>query len=281
MHYRWSFDNSAELLSSWLSEHSPETDVSLAEKKATWRARQKGIFVDGDGVTEETRAAVESRYHHALSSLETLFEKRDFMLGDRPTQADFGFMGPMFRHFFCDPDPARLMRDTAPGVQEWVARMWNMTPQRFSSVPQIEAIPDDLSALLEPAVSVYLPYLQANEAAVLAGQEQLGYEAMGTRWLEPAKPYRLWCLDRLRKKLQALDASAREGVSATLGDVAAMDILTTVPTGRCEHLLANLPYSPTGERPAFDSWGREAVLVQRPNRIHPSGHVSDLRSNLN
>jgi len=175
MHYRWSFENGAELLSSWLSEHSPETDVSLAEKKATWRARQKGTFVDGDGVTEENRAAVESSYYHALSTLETLFEKRDFVLGDRPTQADFGFMGPMFRHFFCDPDPARVMRDTAPGVQEWVARMWNMKPQRFSSASQIEMIPDDLAALLEPVVSVYLPYLLANEAAVLAGQEQVSY----------------------------------------------------------------------------------------------------------
>jgi hypothetical protein len=166
-------------------------------------------------------------------------------------------MGPMFRHFFCDPDPARLMRDTAPGVQEWVARMWNMKPQRFSSALQIETIPDDLSALLEPVVSVYLPYLLANEAAVLAGQEELGYEAMGTRWLEPAKPYRLWCLDQLRKKYQVLDESARKRVSASLGDGTAMYILTTAPTGRCDHLVGTLPYSPTGERLVLDSWGRE------------------------
>jgi hypothetical protein len=33
--YRWSFDNGAELLRSWLSGQAPETDVSLAEKKAT------------------------------------------------------------------------------------------------------------------------------------------------------------------------------------------------------------------------------------------------------
>jgi glutathione S-transferase len=259
MHYRWSFDNSAELLSSWLSEHSPETDVSLAEKKAMWRARQKGIFVDGDGVTDENRAAVEASYHHALNTLETLFEKRDFILGDRPTQADSGFMGPMFRHFFCDPDPARLMRDTAPGVQEWIARMWNMKPQRFASAPQVEMMPDDLSALLEPVVSVYLPYLQANEAAVLAGQEQLSYEALGTGWIEPAKPYRSWCLDQLRKQYHALDESSRARVAAALGDAMAMDILATAPTGQCDHLVGTLPYSGTGELQVTDSWGRAAA----------------------
>ena len=178
--------------------------------------------------------------------------------GDRPTQADFGFMGPMFRHFFCDPDPARVMRDTAPGVQEWVARMWNMKPQRFSSASQIEMIPDDLSALLEPVVSVYLPYLLANEAAVLAGREQVSYEALGAGWLEPAKPYRLWCLDQLRGKYRALNETACTLVNAALGDVTATNILATVPTGHCDHLVATLPCSGTCERPVFDSWGREA-----------------------
>ena len=109
----------------------------------------------------------------------------------------------------------------------------------------------------EPVVSVYLPYLLANEAAVLAGREQVSYEALGAGWVEPAKPYRLWGLDQLREKYLALDESARKMVSASLGDANAMDILTTAPTGRCDHLVGTLPYSPTGERLAFDSWGRE------------------------
>jgi glutathione S-transferase len=258
MHYRWSFDCGAELVSSWLSEHSPETNVSLAHKKATWRVRQKSTFVDGDGVTDETRAAVESSYHHALSALETLFEKRDFILGDRPTQADFGFMGPLFRHFFCDPDPARLMRDTAPGVHEWVTRMWNMKPRRFTSAAQIEVIPGDLGDLLEPVVSVYLPYLLANQQAVMAGQDQLSYNALGVGWTEPAKPYRLWCLDQLRKNYQGLEEKARAGVANTLGSAIAEEILAIPPTGHCDHLVGSLPYPATGnERAAFDSWGRQ------------------------
>jgi len=259
MHYRWSFNNGAELLSSWLAEHSPESDVSLAEKKATWYARQKGTFVDGDGVTGETRAAVESSYHHALTTLEAIFASRDFILGDRPTQADFGFMGPMFRHFFCDPDPARLMRDTAPGVHEWVARMWNMKPRRFSSAAQIEAIPSDIDDLLEPVVSVYLPYLLANQYAVIAGQEQVSYDALGVGWTEPAKPYRLWCLDQLRKSYHALDDAARAQVADTLGATSAEEILSMAPTGHCDRLIGPLPIAASGsDRPIFDSWGRKA-----------------------
>ena len=257
MHYRWSFANSAELSSSWLAEHSLETDISLQEKKANWVARQKGNFVDNDGVTTETYKAVEFSYHHALRTLETIFKERDFLLGDRPTQADFGFMGPMFRHFFCDPDPARLMRDTAPGVHEWVARMWNMKPERFASATHIESIPVDLAALLEPVAVTYLPYLQANQLEVVAEQEQLNYEALGVSWNEPTKPYRLWCLDRLRTHYQALEDTAQSNMATALNSPDAVHILSQSITGICDHLLGTLPYSATdNERTAVDSWGR-------------------------
>ena len=261
MHYRWSFDDSAELLSSWLAEHMADPEMTLAQKKEFFIERQRGTFVTGDGVTSATRAAVESSYQHALTALEDIFAKRDFMLGDRPTQADFGFMGPMFRHFFCDPDPGRLMRETAPGVHEWVARMWNMKPQRFSAAAQISAIPNDLKALLDPVASAYLSYLAANQEAVVAGDKEVRYDALGVSWSESAKPYRLWCLDQLRRSYQDLDDGARECVAAVLG-LDAEAILSAPRTGACDKLIPTLPIPATGSgMPVLDSWGRP---VSRP-----------------
>mgnify|MGYP001823175058 CR=1 FL=1 len=258
MHYRWSFPNSAELMSSWLAEHMTDPELSMAEKKAFFYERQKSTFVDGDGVTSETHAAVEASYHHALYALEGIFARRDFILGDRPTQADFGFMGPMFRHFFCDPDPAKLMRATAPGVQEWVARMWNMKPARVSSVAEVEAIPSDLDDLLEPMAAIYLPYLLANEAAVLAEEAQVSYEVQDVAWTEPAKPYRLWCLDQLRRSYQSLDDDARSRVATALADASAEKALSMPPSGRGDHLIGDLPYPADAQaRTPSDSWGRQ------------------------
>jgi glutathione S-transferase len=258
MHYRWSFDNSAELLSSWLSEHILDPQMTLAQKKDFFVERQRGTFVTGDGVTPATRAAVESSYRHALTTLEDIFAERDFILGDRPTQADFGFMGPMFRHFFCDPDPARLMRDTAPGVHEWVARMWNMKPQRFSTAAHISAIPNGLEALLDPVASAYLPYLAANQNAVVAGDKEVHYDALGVSWAESAKPYRLWCLDQLRQAYQALEDAAQARVAEVLGPDAEA-ILSAARTGRCDNLIPALPIPATGSGlPVLDSWGRPA-----------------------
>jgi hypothetical protein len=115
-----------------------------------------------------------------------------------------------------------------------------------------------LDDLLEPAVSVYLPYLLANQQAVMAGQNQLSYNALGVGWTEPAKPYRLWCLDQLRKNYQVLEDEARSGVANTLGSANAEEILSMPPTGRCDNLVGSLPYPATGNgRTAFDSWGRQ------------------------
>mgnify|MGYP001811887320 FL=1 len=257
MHYRWSYPASYELTSRWLAEHVVDPGTTLEQKREDWIARQHGIFVVGDGVTEDNRGAVESSYLDTLKVLESIFQSRDYILGDRPTQADFGFMGPLFRHFFCDPHPARIMRDTAPAVHEWVARMWNMKPQRFSDASQINAISGDVQPLLDLVVGTYLPYLQANEAAVLNEQETVSYEVPGAHFTEPAKPYRLWCLDQLRKQYQLLDMEAQGSVLRTLGADASA-LLAKPLSGFADSIIPELPITPTDpDRSFVDSWGRK------------------------
>jgi glutathione S-transferase len=145
-----------------LAEHAAERRAPQWLKRLFWRRRQLGTFVRGDGVDDTTRAAVEASYLDTLSALEEIFATRPYMLGQRPTEADFGFFGPLFRHFFCDPAPARIMRERAPGVQEWVARLWNLRPARHAAAPFTDHLPDGLDGLLAAVTSIYLPYLDAN-----------------------------------------------------------------------------------------------------------------------
>ncbi len=89
------------------------------------RSRQRRVYVRGDGVTRATRAHVEGVYHRALAQLSRILAGGRYLLGDRPSLADFGFFASMFRHFALDPTPSRIMRDQAPAVYAWVARLWN------------------------------------------------------------------------------------------------------------------------------------------------------------
>ncbi len=215
-------------------------------------------------MTEENTATVESAYLSALAALEAIFQKRDYILGDKPTQADFGFMGPMFRHFFCDPKPARVMRDTAPAVQEWVARMWNSNPQRFSNAAPISSLVSGLNALIEPVTSAYLPYLRANELAVNAEQAYCNYNVLGSDFSEPAKPYRLWCLDQLRIQYQGLDAQAKRHVDLLL-DEPSIALLSMEKNGSCDYLIPALPIKTKCNGDAiYDSWGRTPDVNENP-----------------
>ena len=96
---------------------------------------------------------------------------------------------------------------------------------------------------------------------VLAEQAQVSYEVQGVTWTEPAKPYRLWCLDQLRRSYQGLEDDARSRAAGALGDASAEKALSMPPSGRGDHLLGDLPYpANAGERLPSDSWGRQMQM---------------------
>ena len=103
------------------------TDVPLPAswKRAMIRRRQHVEYVKKDGVDSNTWNHVESIYLTTLTRLEVVFSNRSFLLGERPTAADFGLFAPMFRHFAQDPTASDIMRLKAPRVFEWQARLWN------------------------------------------------------------------------------------------------------------------------------------------------------------
>jgi glutathione S-transferase len=255
MHYRWSFPENARLMSAWLAEHVAERRAPGWLKRWYWRRRQYGTFVAGDGVTPETRGAVEAAYLDTLAALEPVLARRPYLLGERPTQADFGFFGPLFRHFASDPVPARILRARAPAVHEWVARMWNAHPGRFAGVPLPEAIPGDLGALLGLVARDYVPYLDANAAAYASAKTRVRYAAGGVTFDEPVKPYRVWCRDRLQCALVALEASERAALERALGARAAARLAAPSPRP-AEDVLGALPIVSRAPRPVVDSWWR-------------------------
>lgn len=255
MHYRWSFPATAQLMSDWLSEHLAERRVPQWMKRRWWKHRQFGTFVKGDGVTAQTRAAVEKTYLDTLYALESIFTKRPFILGQRPTEADYGFFSSMFRHFSCDPAPARIMRDRAPGVYEWVARMWNLTPDKLAAYPEVEELPSDMNQLYEVISQIYLPYLEANAQAYADHQKQLRHQLQGVDFVEPVKPYRVWCRDCLQQSLSELNSAARTSIEQALGKETIARLSKASPKP-AHQPVDQLPISTPPAHKGVDSWWR-------------------------
>lgn len=255
MHYRWSFPENARLMSAWLAEHVRERRAPEWLKRRYWRHRQLGTFVTGDGVTAANRAVVEATYLKTLDALEAIFATRPYVLGERPTEADFGFFASMFRHFLSDPAPGRAMRTRAPGVHEWVARMWNGSPARVARGALPERLPADLGALMDLVVAEYLPYLDANARAYAAGDARTRSTIRGAAFDEPTKPYRVWCRDRLQHALVALTAAERAAVERVVAPDALARLAVPSPQP-AENVVPTLPIAADAQRTPVDSWWR-------------------------
>lgn len=117
MHYRWSFleDQRAFLLHAFSSGSGPEMAAKIMQRMQSYLPRL--------GVTSQSIAPIEASFERLLALLEVHFESVPYLLGGRPSVADYGLIGPMFAHLGRDPVPAQIMKNLAPGVYRWVERM--------------------------------------------------------------------------------------------------------------------------------------------------------------
>jgi glutathione S-transferase len=211
MHFRWHYHQGAHFASRHLaSEIAAGMPLPFWVKKRIIIRRQRGGYTSGDGITPDQVPGVEAIYRRSLEQLEAIFQQRPFLLGDRPSLADIGFSGPFFRHFGLDPVPAEIMRQEAPAVWEWAARLWNTRLQENVG-PLLQGVPADWGPILDEVGRHYLPYLCANAEAVAAGKKRFDTEIdgvcyRGARWSK----YRGWCLQKLRDHFNALATPDQE-----------------------------------------------------------------------
>lgn len=213
MHYRWSYPLSRLLLGEILTGEVKEAGRPYPRFviRRIIKRRQRRHFVVRDGVDETTWAHNDKTYLNALDAMSAMLEKRPFLFGNAPSLADFGLMAPMFRHFSMDPVPEEIMRNHAPLVYEWVARMWRAQSQ----VPPdfLGAVPDDAGDLLREACETHLVQLAANAEAFGRDDSHFAATVQCCEYRKlPVSRYRVWCLEELRKSFAALDAEAQSKI---------------------------------------------------------------------
>ena len=213
MHYRWSYDHGRELLSRILADEiAGHLKVPRWMTIRTLKKRQHTSFVIKDGVTADTWDHVEQGYFNALDTMTSILGHRPYILGNAPSLADFGLMGPMLRHFAQDPDPQEIMRNRAPAVYEWVARMWHA--QHPDNGPVfLEQIDEVMTPMLHEICETHLVQLRKNAAAFDRGAQRFEMTVQGCQYRElPVSRYRVWCLQQLKEHFSSLPATDQEDV---------------------------------------------------------------------
>ncbi|CAJ1422004.1 unnamed protein product, partial [Effrenium voratum] len=75
------------------------------------------------GVTDDTVAAWEASCRNLLGLFEEHFRHHPFVLGSRPSTADFSLLGPIWAHLLTDPVPGAMLRREFPRVSSWAERL--------------------------------------------------------------------------------------------------------------------------------------------------------------
>lgn len=215
MHYRWHYPVGAHFAGTHLAhEVAAEIRAPVFLKRLNITHRQRKGFTTGDGISKSEIPKIEAIYLRTLDHLQRIFEAQPFLLGTQPSLADVAFAGPFVRHFGLDPVPAEIMRQSAPAVYEWIARLWNAGP--LNSEISVSQTPESWFPLFADIGKAYLPYLNANLNAVLDGKARFDCRIDGVNYKRArCSHYRVRCLIQLRdqfKKLTTEEQSAAEEI---------------------------------------------------------------------
>lgn len=216
-HYRWHYAedaaNAGPLLIFWQDSRYPD---DTARQMADGFARRQidRLYVVGSNAV--TAPIIEASYLRLLGILDRIIQRQGFVLGTRPSAADFAIYGQLTQLGIVDPTPARIMAQTSPRLRAWLDRVEDLSGLPDGEWLGHDALSGHLGELLGEIGRVYVPFLLANAQAAAAGQSEFETMIDGKRWAQPVFPYQAKCLLTLRAARDALSKDSRSALDRLL-----------------------------------------------------------------
>lgn len=216
-HYRWHYAedaaNAGPLLIWW--QNSCYLD-DVAKPMADGFARRQIDRLYVVGSSDITAPIIEASYQRLIGILDRIVQRHGFMLGTRPSAADFAIYGQLTQLGIVDPTPARIMAQAAPRLRAWIDRVEDLSGLPDGAWLAPDALGDQLGELLCEIGRVYAPFLLANAAAAARGNADFETMIDGKRWTQPVFPYQAKCLQALRAERTALSDADRAALDELL-----------------------------------------------------------------
>lgn len=217
-HYRWKYDvdhNSQYLM---LATH-PNMDENLMKMLAKKFAERQIDRLDKVvGVNDTTAPLVEESYQNTLKIYNDIITERKFLLGNRPSSADFSFFGQYAQLVALDPTPSEAAIKCAPRMKPWCDVMDDLsglevTEDSWMSRKDIQAS-EPHKTLFSNINEIYLTFLRANADALNAGEKEFEVELQGLLWKQNTFPYQVKCLKQLHLTWEGLSQDDKDFVQS-------------------------------------------------------------------
>lgn len=224
-HYRWYYDADREFAQVWVvSSRDPVMEEGKRRQAMRdFNDRQVGRMAMV-GCTEQNRPVIEESYRFVLDTLDRHVRTMPFLLGSRPSLADFGFYGQL-QILSVDPTPAAEMRARAPDVFCWLMRLDDASGVDGEWIDAAAPLPLAITALLKHAGETYLPFLAANARALQDAAPSFEVELLGRPFAQAPFRYQGKCFDALRKRLAGLPAPVRQRLDPVLEEAGCLRLL--------------------------------------------------------
>jgi glutathione S-transferase len=228
MHYRWSYPENYDLFihdaSTGLLPYVPDF---IRKPLAKYAADTLRSYLPLAGVREENFSAMESWTNKILDVFEIHFSQYPFLVGDKPSIADFALLGPLYGHLNRDPAPKRDLLDVRPNLQNWVERCHAGEGKQGSYLANDE-IPTTLTPIFEAIFSEFYPMIEGvkdcvseyvnknnkKSGDILSRSVGLTRTTMdGHPFTRDALPYSLWMMQRVQTIFEGLTDADKQSIN--------------------------------------------------------------------
>lgn len=214
-HYRWSYpadiDKAAQMLPRWNNTNADETFLLNQALQIAQHQISRLRYV---GSNSETKDLIESSFERLVDILDKSLKINPFILGKRPSSADFALYGQLTALALFDPTPQAFVLANSPRLYAWTETMEDLSGYEplDSDWLDLNREGEYIKGILKEIGRVYAPYLIANANAVLNQQSEFECEIDGALWKQNTFVYQAKCLRWIRDEFERLDDAAQTQV---------------------------------------------------------------------
>ena len=214
-HYRWhdkvDADNAGTILPLQTLGALPD-DMLMNFKTMISQRQIDRLWVVGSN--NSTAPIIDASYRRILEILEKHFTKNPFLLGKRPSSADFGLFGQFSQLVNFDPTPRSIAHQTSLRTVAWVGLMEDQSglmikeDDWMSADDAIEQLTDFFKELSRG----YIPALIANHEAIENGDKEWEATIDNCLWKQKSFPYQSKCLKWVNDEYNLLSEADKKKI---------------------------------------------------------------------
>jgi glutathione S-transferase len=216
--YRWAYPQDQALLGLWLAaDMQPASGKEQLDKTAEFYRTRQISRMAVVGCTPHNAPVLEASYHALLNCLESLLQTQRYLLGTRPSLADFALYGQLSQ-LSSDPTPQAILRNAAPYTARWLVHLEDASGIEGSWAEHAAIMAcAPFNALLSLIGTLYLPFLNANAQALQTNAKAVELTLLGHSYTQAPFKYQAKCLQALRERWQTLSFADQNWLRPMLG----------------------------------------------------------------